>query len=299
LKTLICSSLGADKLYCLPFFLTTLRALGGDAVSIVCDGFPVPEELQAALQENETAVSLPEVEGADWALDAGARTGRVREYQRQEALMGDYTYAYLHDCDMLPPADILAHLAAHDLPATSGLYNMRGRSVVAIPAAGTPCTEQPGPMTGLVDLQPCSGGYLAAHVGMGCLLLRRDALEVPFRTPEALHQTGLSEDVAWGADYWATGGRIFVDPTLPCWHVDNDLTANRLRVGEEARGAIWTDTPHFVRNAFGLWERGIPLFGLSEEAMAQLSPGFVVGDYPRLTVEVKRLEEINDNGSVR
>jgi hypothetical protein len=292
-KVLLCTQVGPGKEYSLAFLLSTVRSLQGVAgIHIVLDGIPVPPEL-ANLQANETLLDLPVVT-EDWGALPAARTSRAREAQRQAALAGDYTHLYFHDADTVPHADIIPRLLAHQEAVATGIYNIRGRSTVAIPVAPVPHEGWPAAFHGLAGLHPDGAGrFRAAHFGMGCFLIERATLEkVPFRSAEECFARNTPEDVAWGADLAAIGGSILVDPSLSCWHADGDGTANRLLVGEETPTAVWTDTPYFVHNRLGEWQAGIPHYGLSDKDLATLGPGFLTGHYPRLTVEVRRTEEI-------
>lgn len=300
-KVLLCTSIGPGKEYSLGFLLAIVRGLEGIAgIHIVLDGVPatgdiadLPEALKH-LAENEVVLYLHAPgEDDNWASDPGARVARVREAQRLAAIEGDYTHAYLHDADMIPPIDIVTKLLEHKEAVATGFYNIRGRRGVELPTAPIPNRTTPVPLYGLASLQRDGPYFRTVHFGMGCMLITRDLLErIPFRTPQSCAEGRITEDVAWGADLADLGGNILLDPALSCWHANNDGTANRLLVGEETSAAIWTDTPFFVHNRLGEWQAGVPHYGLSEADLQSLGPGFLTGHYPRLTVEVQRTEEI-------
>jgi hypothetical protein len=292
-RVLLCTSIGPGKEYSAAFLMAAIRTLQGvAAVHVVLDGIPMPPEL-AALLPSETLVELPSPT-EDWGALPAARTARAREAQRLAAIAGEYTHLYFHDADTIPPVDIIPRLLAHQEAVATGLYNMRGRSDVAVPVAPIPYSTWPPAWPGFAGLHSDGkGNYRAAHFGMGCFLIDQATLEkVPFITPEQCFARNIPEDVAWGADLAKVGGSVLVDPSLSCWHANGDGTANHLLVGGVESTAVWTDTPHFVSNRLGEWEAGVPHYGLSEEDLAALGAGFTTGHYPRLTVEVRRTEEI-------
>ena len=276
---LIATIIGPGKEYCSPFLAQTLRELvaeAGDGAQAHCltvmDGSnwtPVPQSLPGLWE------TLPQEFWGDRAIGQYARQARMRNRCREVFLSGDWTHLYFHDPDTIPPAGTLAKLLAHDAPMATALYNGRTYDSVMIPM---------WPQHPILSTEPiwCDG------FGMGAMLIRRDVLEaVAFQDGEP------GEDIGFGRDAIAAGGwRTLVDTSLNCWHVREDLTANRVTVHAERAGVVWTDYPHFVSNRYGAWERNVARHDLTPEQIESLPPGFESDNYARLEFERRPLAEL-------
>lgn len=286
-KVLLATSLGPGKDYTRPFLGKAVKQLEGVAdVHIVYDNVNPGEEIRecsarpAGAFQNVIQGEMPEARYCRLAV--------VRERARQYFLAGDWTHLYFHDADMICPADSIPRLLAHDLLFVSGLYSNRGSETPNLPVRwnANEIAHQFGSLIPEGDLLQC------AAFGMGCMLIRRDALEaVGFTVSEEVAVHG--EDTRWLLDAEkAINTSLGLDTTLSCWHVGDDGRAARLTLADAAPCVVWMDTPHIIRNHFGLWERGEPRFQVDEEIISQLGPGFETGAFRRLGLETARWEEL-------
>jgi hypothetical protein len=267
-SVLLATSFGPGKSYAVPLLAGVLPRLFSFNANhlrgalVTFDGIdPVPVSDSAALTvQRLSAASAP-------ACIHG-RLARMRESQRRFFLSRpSYSHLYWHDSDMVPPEDIVARLLEINAPVASGIYNVRAATGVVLPIAAVRVT--PAELAELAAINAANGANAEAAatrkpakakgkpakaapspepedelhpmdaedgrlirpyaVGMGCLLVRRDALEkVPFRPPDSYTDDGFGEDVAWCHDSIdALGVNPVVDLTLACWHIDGDGTGTR------------------------------------------------------------------------
>jgi hypothetical protein len=300
-RVLLCTSIAASKLYVLGFLRYTVSKIVAGAgcqvdVHIVDDGGVLQPEYAPESWIVQT-LTATETRGA---LDGGVYA-RVRALGRQAMLDGEYNHLYWHDADIIPPGDIVAKLLSSYHAIRCGLNNVRGQKGVCLPYSfqdGGDAAACIGGLVGLLEDEACPGNYWAKTASMACALIPRSAIEaISFRNPDEYAANYWFEDIKWFRDHAAASGppgesHVLLDTSLSCWHVDSDGTASRVIVGEPAAGAIWTETPHLVKNRFGEWSRFTPRFDLSAEDVASLPPGFVSGVYPRTSLEIKSIDEV-------
>lgn len=274
-KVLVATSLCAGKEYCLPFLPRVLQSLGGDCgysyIALDGDDAPFSPVLQSPWINIE---KLPTWDGPE---DRSARLARMREATRQYFLAGDWTHLYWHDCDMIPPVDILPRLLAREgMRAQSGLYLLRG---VEQPYAA--CKVPGAPYLGWLPTPTC---FAVDGCGMGCMLVSRDLLEAtPF-----CYTGAMGEDYQWCAD---AKYPVWVDTRLSAWHVASCGMANRLTLGEIADAVVWMGDPGYHQNDDAFFLRHEPHYDLDVERYQQ-HPGFLVTRTRRAAVEVKPVCEI-------
>jgi hypothetical protein len=140
---------------------------------------------------------------------------------RTVALQGDYTHLLTLEDDMVPPVDAIARLAACDAPVAYSLYCWR-RAPYHWSAYRT-LHETDG--ASISDNNPWQAAEQAhrdtvidvAGVGLGCTLIRRDALErVPFR---CAYGVGGSVDWYFALDCQAANVRQVAHLGVRCGHI--------------------------------------------------------------------------------
>jgi len=286
-NVLVVTTYGQRKDYCASFLPAVLHGLeGAGGFMTLFDGVPPVTGLPGEVLE------APDLSN----LSYYGRVATVRQLCRNFFLSsGKWTHLYFHDCDMIPPSDILPRLLAHERPVASGLYVLRGLTEPVVPAvvnfeagpAGILCTN-------LGAIQSESNTWPVQSFGMGCMLIEREVLDATeFRMPEWFEENLTGEDYAWCQDAFATKKAMpIVDLSATCWHVNNDGRASRLLVGPLEYAVTWIDTPYSIRNKQGEWHRGQPRFGLSLQDTEDLGPGFDKRMCRRTTLEWKTVEEI-------
>jgi len=221
-SVLLCSSIGPGKEYSVPFLMAAIDAITGiDAAHVVMDEVPHVSPFQA----QRVDVVFKDFDDGGESTCIHGRLARNREYQRKYFLRGNWTHLYWHDGDMMPPADIIERLLAHDTYIASGAYLMRGRTNPVQPMI----TRLYDPSQSIADdaatdtLKMMDGCVWPIGYGQGCMLVNRETLEmVPYRVPQAYTEFGYGEDLQWCLDAITVSGRPTVDMTIPVWHVDSD-----------------------------------------------------------------------------
>ena len=133
-------------------------------------------------------------------------------------------------------------------------------------------------------------GVVADGYGMGCMLLRRDALvATEFRAPE--YWVGLAtpgEDWQWSLD---SGLPVSCHTGLSCWHCCEDGTASRIEFGELVDLTVWMGEGE-VETIHGSWKPNQTRKNIVAEEQALLQHGFVCGTAREMALEWKTIEEI-------
>jgi hypothetical protein len=281
-KVMVATSVGPGKEYAYPFLWKTMEALAGKGKCdylTVFDGVELPPGVPGYRFKMDPAPDdMPKVD----------RISRVREATRIWFLdHPEYSHLYFHDCDVIPPLDIIPRLLMEPGQIASGLCPLRGWGDIGVPIVSLSLDGREAEMFGVQHLQ---GDVVA--VGMACCLIERSVLErTPFRQGEALG--GVSEDFKFCLDAGQNcGAFISLDPSCACWHVDHNGLAGRLTVGEKEFGAVYEDSPAFVNNKFGAWKAGTPRFDLTFAQMAELGPGWTVAEMEPVTLEVRPVAEV-------
>ena len=153
--------------------------------------------------------------------DGNQNITRLYQQARKTALQGDYTHLLTLEDDMVPPVDVIANLLRCDAPVAYSLYCWR-RAPFHWSAYRT-LHETDG--ASLSDNNPWQAAELGnanavidvAGVGLGCTLIRRDALEtVPFR---CAYGVGGSTDWYFALDCQAAGVRQVAHLGVQCGHI--------------------------------------------------------------------------------
>lgn len=215
-KVLLATSLGPGKEYAHGMLATVLASLCGyEEALLLLDGVSAPEQLLGSA----IAVSVP---GPTVPMSIHGRLARMRSISRAFFLASDCTHLYWHDADMAPPLDIIPRLLAHELPIVNGFYLIRGRTETPTVAMVTRQLDD-GALVDRIDVR--DGMMSCVAYGHGCMLVDRLTMErTPYRDPQWYGQDGPGEDVQWCID---ADRPIWVDTTLPVWHVDEDGTGIR------------------------------------------------------------------------
>ena len=287
------------KNYFRPYLLPVLRSLQGvSGFVFVYDDCDEWEELRS-LPDSVVADRHvnPINEASDGAKMPPWRISHYRQIMRSQFLAGAGDYLLNLDCDTIPPADAIPRLIARNAALSSAFSCQRGdREVVSLPSYKDPSPGRTPPSPdGLLGYEEADdGNYWAGHFGMGCLLMRRDVLEAtPWRDPDYLYSVDGCEDVQFCADANKNGfGKVYLDLSISCWHADKDGFSNHIIVGAKDFVVQWTGQPFYVYNKFGSFARNSPVWDLPEEVRNVLPEEFSRGFYPRLTLEVKRTEEL-------
>lgn len=232
---LLATSFGPGKEYALSILAGVLPRLTGHSANCLGAVLTTFDAIPSVLVGDGALFTHERLTAQDLPASRSGRLARMREAQRHYFLRRrSMTHLYWHDSDMVPPDDIIERLLALDAPVASGIYNVRGAQGLLLPVAGSDprLAAAPGGQE-LVELEAIGTLIRPYAVGMGCLLLRRDALEsTPFRDPGWFRDEGMGEDVRWCLD-WLEGAplgesrRPVVDLALACWHIDADGTGTR------------------------------------------------------------------------
>lgn len=287
------------KNYFRPFLLKALSILKeAHGFIFVYDNCDEWEELRAlpnarVIDRNVNPIN----EGTPGAKIPTYRISHFRQMMSAAFLETDGAHLFALDCDTFAPADEIPTLAARGYALSSGLCAQRtDRLEISLPAnKDVTDGKRPTPAQGLMGFEEVGdGNYLCGHYGMGNMLLRRDVVEaVKFRDPDWLASVGNCEDVQYCADANAAGyGKVYLDLSLSCWHADSDGFSNHILVGAPDFVVQWNGQPFYVYNKFGSFARNSPVWDLPEEVRNVLPEEFSRGFYPRLTLEVKRTEEL-------
>ena len=267
---MLATAFGPAKDYCRPFAATVIDRMSGiSQVAMLYDG-TAPEFECDRLNTPFTKTFLPEWDGGEDPHRYG-RLARMRRALVDKFLASDCEYLYFHDVDTIPPFDIIERLIALDAPVCTGSYSMRG-SRYAMPAwmESVPAT--------LGDDVVMSEGY-----GMGCMLIRRDALEATeFRPPEYwVGKDAPGEDWQWSSDSCLP---VHCDTRQSCWHVCDDGSASRIVFGDLVNLTVWLgDSP--VRTKHGCWKRMQTRTTVSEADQSRLRKGFACGPARAMTLD--------------
>lgn len=119
------------------------------------------------------------------------------------------SHLFFLDSDVIPPADAIMRLIAHDKPLVSGVYARRS------PPHGVPVMMRGGRWV-LPHELPRSGLFEVDVVGAGCMLIRRDLLEAfkPQRADAGRHWFD------WRVDHARS------DKYPPDYYMSEDFTFN-------------------------------------------------------------------------
>jgi hypothetical protein len=311
-RVMLATSFGPGREWCMPIWEHVLRTVAGiSEVLVVWDGTemrslapppcrlpPAPTPLPPASGGSrkrggqkaggpETGRVLPIRHAVLAAWTGGedpyrfGRLARMRETSRKLFLASDCDYLYWHDSDMIPPASIIGDLLAHEAPVATGCYPMRGLEHAMQPILHC----RPADVTAAI--QRCSG------YGMGCMLVRRDALErTAFRHWRAWEGVkDLGEDWQWGLD---SGLPTLVDTRIGCWHccgpdgktgeASLEGWASRIVFGGIIFACVWMGGG-MLETEFGPWKHGVVRADLTHEQAATLPHGFAVGEAQEMGLE--------------
>lgn len=137
-SVLLATSIGPGKERFLPLLRSVLLGIRGvDSALVMFDGVK-PEGLLTAGPGGELiqkCIEPPE------GVSIHGRLAHMREQSRQIFLAGSWTHIYFHDCDMVPPMDIIQQLGRHEAPVANGLYLMRGCKEPVFPMMTRLCAE--------------------------------------------------------------------------------------------------------------------------------------------------------------
>ncbi len=223
---LLATSIGPEKEYCKDLLRTAMQLQGVTAAAVACDfngprwHIPAPAGIPAHMFDVDPP-KLATIQG---------RCAYNRAALREYFLRGEWDYLYWHDCDMLPPTDIVPRLLELNTPVSAGLYVVRGSTEPIFPILNRGRRRRDNGQTHDMQLRIDERGLMnVAGYGMGCMLVSRKAIEMtPFRGPMAFDGS-MSEDFAWCVD---SGTGVVVDSNIPVWHVDSDGTGVLPRLGE-------------------------------------------------------------------
>lgn len=155
----------------------------------------------------------------------GAPFDHARNSICQQAQNLGLEYVFFLDSDVIPPADAILRLLAHNQPIISGVYHRRS------PPHGVPVAIND---QGWAIIPPNSGIHEVNLVGAGCLLIHRSVLEklpplderrgkrwFDWRSDMAANLPpgeALSEDFAFCLHARRNGYKILVDSNVQCKH---------------------------------------------------------------------------------
>ncbi len=139
----------------------------------------------------------------------------------QTAVDRSFDWVFFCDDDTIPPPDAIEKLMRAQTDIISGLCYRRQKPIKPVALLDTP------PKPTFVGAIPKEGLLEVDLVGAACLLIRRRILEVIKKPwfewhldredlPEA---DRLSEDFIFCRKARALGVKIFIDPSVKCWHV--------------------------------------------------------------------------------
>ena len=328
-SVLVVTSLAPGKEYCLPFLGTVLSRLQGVSdYLLLLDGVDISEDAEIIVGESprrrgkkrlgagaspvaSPAYFLQQLHAAgkvvrlpDWeelpgkaAANTLARCARMREAARQYFLAGaangasKWTHLYFHDCDIIPPPDIVPRLLRYGREMASGLYCIRGVSEAAIPLMAAEGTG--GPLAEMAEKLALGDQeaptFEAVGFGMGAMLIGREALaRTAFRPRAYFEQEWFNgEDYQFCLDAVEQVQELpLVEITLGCWHVDRDGMAARLQVGTEVRpGVLYADAGWGGRTRLGVFHKGVPRFDIPEAEWENLGPSFLVKPCREVSLE--------------
>ena len=146
---------------------------------------------------------------------------------RQKVLDDGYDYLLILDQDVIPPADVIERLMAHDKDVVSAMYfghhDIGQGQVQAMPFAWVFSGEHKDwNNTGyLLDSEVWTDQLLKiAFSGMGCILIKRAVLEkISFRYSLEMD----AWDDRWlGVDVWDNGFEFYLDTSVKCQHLYKD-----------------------------------------------------------------------------
>lgn len=145
-----------------------------------------------------------------WAVTSG-RNGLVGKF-----LASDYTHLLFVDDDTILPHDTYEKLLAVDAPMVTGVYPMVYNGAICLSAL-------PLGWAGAAWPEPwIDGVWEAEHCGLGCVLIRREVLEVmeyPYFTWLETKEGGyVGEDVHFCRAVRKNGFRIMVEGDVRCGH---------------------------------------------------------------------------------
>jgi len=189
------------------------------------------------------------------------RIAQAREEMRLAFLKTGCTHLYFHDSDMVPPADIVTRLLAHNRDIASGFYLIRTHSEPLAPVMLEVQQGRKGIHLGQAGIFTEGDTQEVLGVGMGCMLIRREVLEkVGFREPATYTHDRPAEDYQFCLDAVESGfQKPLIDLTLPCWHVDSDGWANFPQVGGQVYSASYIGSGGHVTNRYGHFVKGVPV----------------------------------------
>ena len=167
---------------------------------------------------------------------AGMPYDHARNTICQATLQHGFRNCFMLDSDVMTPPDAIPRLLAHRQPIVSGVY-FRRSPPHGLPVAMRCVRNAKGEFEGfqwVTDLPP--GGLIEVDVvGSGCLLLRRDLLEVFARKPQRPGKTWfdwkvdmqtflpkeecLSEDYTMCMHAKKLGFKTMLDTSIRCRHV--------------------------------------------------------------------------------
>lgn len=274
-KVLGVTAIGPGKEYVGTFLEHTFARIDGvDSWRVLLDNVPCPV---TAPPDNLVFQNAGEYTGPD---NRFARIAWTRELLRQYFLTTDATHLLMLDSDVIPPADVVARLLAHETPISSAALLVRDCSLPQLTIEW-------------IDLGVALRDSTEFHVsqsGMGCMLVDRATIaRVSFREPSFYAADSIGEDFQWCLD---AGAPTLLDASLCCWHVSANGAGNRITIGERTTTATYKGSPDYVTNGYGCWANNVPRADLTPDQMATLGPDFVVRAGRALGVEWRTALEI-------
>lgn len=139
----------------------------------------------------------------------------AREMLRVYAVDNRYDAIMWLDSDTIPPfPDFIRRLMAWDKPIASGLYHYKGSSQ---PVAFAIETETNLTREIAHDAATTNRLVHVGGVGFGCVLVRGEALAIPFDYWR--EQEVFSEDLSWCKEANRLGLKVLLDPFVSCKHL--------------------------------------------------------------------------------
>jgi len=160
------------------------------------------------------------VSEVDYQLIGSSLIYDAREMAAEHMLKNGHDWLLFLDSDMVPPADMIPRLLAHDKPIVSGIAFKR---IPPYSPCFYPKLEYDGKEVKLLPAEDWTQGLGEVEgVGMACTLIRREVFE---KTPKPwfFPMPVLAEDLGFCLRAREAGFKIYVDTTLVCGHVATEV----------------------------------------------------------------------------
>lgn len=169
-------------------------------------------------------LALPPMSGV--AFKTGAPFDVARNSACSDVLANGFQWLLFLDDDVIPPPDVFARLAQHNVDIVSGLYYRRQEPICPVAML----RDDKGQSQWVTSWNPPDSRIEVDLVGAGCLLLHRRVLE-RMPPPWFVWEIGkedldpkenrqkMSEDFAFCIRAKAAGFKIYLDTSIRCDHV--------------------------------------------------------------------------------